>query len=127
MIFIIIGQSSASPLCYLHMYYYLILKNVHTDLTITTEKLMEVFAPLDPQEVDRLGGEYCLGLPQSERARIQKDYQSPAQRKEAYLDFYIHQHPYPTWIEVAGVLRSVDLPHQATLVENTYVKGTITL
>ena len=39
---------------------------VHTDLTITTEKLMELFAPLDPGKVDKLGGESCLGLPQSE-------------------------------------------------------------
>ena len=87
---------------------------------------MELFAPLDPKEVDELGGEYCLGLPQSEIDRIQKDYQSPTQRKEAYLDLYVHQHPCPTWGRVAGVLRSsrVKLPQQADLVENTYVKGT---
>ena len=95
------------------------------DLTITTEKLMELFAPLDPKKVDRLGGEDYLGLPQSEIARIQKDYQSPTQRKEAYLDLYVHQHPCPTWRQIAKVLRSwrVDLPQSADLVENTYVKG----
>ena len=97
---------------------------VYTDLTITTEKLMELFAPLDPEMVDELGG--YLGLPQSEIDRIQKDYQSPTQRKEAYLDLYVHQHPCPTWKHVAEVLRSflVNLPQQADLVENTYVKGT---
>ena len=99
---------------------------LYTDLTITTEKLMELFAPLDPEEVDELGGKYYLGLPQSEIDRIQKDYQSPTQRKEAYLDLYVHQHPCPTWSQVARVLHydAVKLLQQADLVENTYVKGT---
>ena len=96
------------------------------DMTITTEKLMELFAPLDPEVVDELGGKDYLRLPQSEIDRIGKDYQSPTQRKEAYLDLYIHQHPCPTWSQVAKVLRywRVNLPQQADLVENTYVKGT---
>jgi hypothetical protein len=87
---------------------------------------MELFAPLDPEKVDELGGEYYLGLPQSEIDRIQKDYQSPTQRKEAYLDLYVHQHPCPTWSQVAAILHHwrVNLPQQADLVENTYVKGT---
>ena len=85
---------------------------------------MELFVPLDPEEVDELGGEHFLGLPQSEIDRIQ-DHQSPIQRKEAYLDLYVHQHPCPTWDEVAVVLRYlVNLPQQADLVENTYLKGT---
>ena len=96
-----------------------------TDLTITTEKLMELFAPLDPEKVHELGGRGYLGLPQSEIDRIQKDYQSPTQRKEAYLDLYVHQHPCPDWREIARVLRQwVYLRQQADLVENTYVKGT---
>ena len=84
---------------------------------------MELFAPLDPEMVDVLG--YYLDLPLSEIARIQNDYQSPTQRKEAYLDLYVHQHPCPAWSRVAWVLRDeVNLPPQADLVENTYVKGT---
>ena len=71
-----------------------------TDLTITTEKLMELFAPLDPEEVDVLGGRYYLGLPQSEMDRIWKDYQSPTHRKEAYLDLYVHHHPCSNWDRV---------------------------
>ena len=86
---------------------------------------MELFAPLNPEEVDELGGGGYLGLPQSEIDRIQKDYQSPTQRKEAYLDLYVHQHPCPTWSEVAKVLRwRINLHQQADSVENTYVKGT---
>ena len=84
---------------------------------------MELFEPMDPEDVDELGG--WLGLPQSEINRIRKDYQSPTQRKEAYLDLYVHQHPCPTWSEVAVVLcHRVALDQQADLVENTYVKGT---
>ena len=88
---------------------------------------MELFAPLDPEKVDKLGGRSYLCLPQSEMDRIQKDYQSPTQRKEAYLDLYVHQHPYPSWILVVEVLRDywkINLRQQAELVENTYVKGT---
>jgi hypothetical protein len=86
---------------------------------------MELFAPLDPEKVDELGGEVYLGLPQSEIDRIQKDYQSPTQRKEAYLDLYVHQHPCPTWRQVARILCNwVGLRQQADLVEKTYVKGT---
>ena len=84
---------------------------------------MKLFAPMDPEDVDELGG--WLGLPQSEINRIQKAYQSLTQRKEAYLDLYVHQHPCPTWSEVAVVLRyRVGFVQQADLVENTYVKGT---
>jgi hypothetical protein len=88
---------------------------------------MELFAPLAPRRVDWLGGGYFLGLPQSEIDRILKDYQNPTQRKEAYLDLYVHQHPCPTWSWVADVLRSdwINLSQQADLVENTYVKGTL--
>ena len=85
---------------------------------------MELFAPLDPGIVDELGNKYRLGLPRSEIDRIQKDYQSPTQRKEAYLDLYVHQHPCPTWIQIASVLRHWSLRQRADLVENTYVKGT---
>ena len=85
---------------------------------------MELFASLDPEKVDKLGCEHYLGLPQSEIDKIQKDYRSPTQRKEAYLDIYVHQHPCPTWTKVAGVLHRVDLSQQADLVKNTYVKGT---
>ena len=86
---------------------------------------MELFAPLNPEWVDWLGDEGHLDLPQSEIDRIQKDYQSPTQRKEAYLDLYIHQHPCPTWSQVAWILRNqVLLPQQADKVEDTYIKGT---
>ena len=86
---------------------------------------MELFTPLDPEKVDIL--RYYLHLPQSEGNKIQKDYQSPTQRKEAYLDLYIHQHPSPAWSKVARVLRhDLNLHQQADLVENTYVKGIYT-
>ena len=86
---------------------------------------MELFAPLDPKKVDSLGGSVYLGLPLSEIDRIQKDYHSPTQRKEAYLDLYVHQHPCPNWNDIADVLEGFlfYLPQQANLVKNTYVKG----
>jgi hypothetical protein len=97
---------------------------VHTDLTVTTEKLMELFAPVWNYDViSELGDEEYLELPSTETWKI---YQNLTLRKEAFIDLYVHQHPCPTWSHVAGVLRSrmVNLPQQADLVENTYVKGT---
>ena len=96
---------------------------VCTDLTITTDKLMDLFESVDPEKVDDLGDR--LDLPQSERDKIKKNYRSPTQRKEAYLDLYVHQHPCPSWTEIAGVLRyRFSLYERADLVENTYIKGT---
>ena len=84
---------------------------------------MELFASVDPEEVDELGD--WLDLPAYEVDKIKENYQSPTQRKEAYLDLYVHQHPYPSWQQVAVVLRDTFLLHQqADFVENTYVKGT---
>ena len=83
---------------------------------------MELFAPLDPEKVDKLGREY--NLPQSEIQRLQKGYQSSTQKMEAYLDLYVHQHPCPSWSKIADVLYWADLSQQASLVENTYIKGT---
>ena len=86
---------------------------------------MELFASEDPEKVDRLGGKYVLDLPTSEVDKIKRSYQSPAQRKEAYLDLYVHQHPCPSWQWVAQILQlSFLLDQQADFVEKTYVKGT---
>ena len=94
------------------------------DLTITTEKLKEQFASLDPEKVDKLGTDYWLGLSESEVDNIKSSYDSPMQRKEAYLDLYVHQHPCPSWINIATTLEVLGLYQQAVFVENTYVKGT---
>ena len=83
---------------------------------------MEQFASLDPEKVDEVRG--WLGLPKSEVGIIKKNYQSPTQRKEAYLDMYVHQHPCPSWARIARTLRQSGLRQQADFVENTYVKGT---
>ena len=95
----------------------------YSDLTITTEKLMKLFVSLDPEMVDKIGGKPYLSLSLIEIDRIEKGYQSSTKRKEAYLDLYAHQHPCPSWIEIAGVLRWFNLHPSADLVENTYVKG----
>ena len=96
--------------------------NKCADLTITTEKLKEQFASLDPEIVGWLGSR--LGLPESEVDDIKSSYDSPMQRKEAYLDLYVHQHPCPSWADIARTLGELDLHQQADFVENTYVKGT---
>ena len=98
--------------------------NNSADLTITTEKLKEQFASLDPEKVDRLGGVDWLGLPESDVDNIMSSYDSPMQRKEAYLDLYVHQHPCPSWTKIVRTLGELGLYPQANYVRNTYVKGT---
>ena len=105
---------------------------VNTDLTITTEKLVELFATMDYLYMDELllplGNEaldYRLDLPRPKVAEIQRNYHSPSQRREAYFDLYATDHPCPSWRQVVAVLCDVRLPHQARVVENTYVQGTM--
>ena len=96
---------------------------IFSDLTITVNKLKQLFKTvMDPDKVDKLREE--LGLPQSEIERIQNNYHIPTQRKEAYLDLYVHQHPCPSWSGIAYTLRyTFNLVEEANFVESTYVKG----
>ena len=103
---------------------------INTDLTITTEKLVELFATMDDMHVGI--GEYVpfvqldgyLNLPRSKVFDMQKNLRSSSRRREAYLDLYATGHPCPNWRQVAGVLRHVHLYHQANTVDSTYVQGT---
>ena len=104
---------------------------VSTDLTITAEKLVELFATMDEEHVG-LGYELIfdseldelLDLPESKIAEMKRSLHSLSQRREAYLDLYATGHPCPSWRQVAVALRGIDLPHQADTVESTYVQGT---
>ena len=106
---------------------------VPTDLTLTTERLTELFQSMkDPDEVEEIFrddafvwigiGEW-LGLPESALVKIKKSYQSKTKRKDAYLDTYSHHHPCPSWKKINEVLRRCELYQQADEVENTYVQG----
>ena len=96
---------------------------VNTDLTITTEKLVELFEAMSDDYLDYIG--FSFDLPLSKTDEIQMNYHSSSQRSEAYLDLYATDHPCPSWREVAEILSSVHLRHQAGVVESTYVQGTI--
>ena len=105
---------------------------INTDLTITTEKLVELFATMDVKRVG-LGGLFRdiysqldeeLDLPQSKIAEMETNLHTPSQRIEAYLDLYVTGHPCPSWRQVAKALREVDLYEQAATVKSTYVQGT---
>ena len=95
--------------------------HVHIDLTITTKKLTELFVTLKDDLLDLLG--FLLDLPEIKADKIKKNFHSPSQRREAYLDLYATDHPIPTWSQVAGTLRTCGLPSQAGMVEKTYVQG----
>ena len=65
-----------------------------------------------------------LALPESKVAEMRRNLHSPYQRREAYLDLYATGHPCPSWRQVAGALRWVNLHPQADTVKSTYVQGT---
>ena len=100
---------------------------VFTDLTLTTDRLTELFQSVkDPDNVGVYGDDSIgdfLSLPQSALQEIRRSYQSDSKRKEAYLDTYANHHPSPSWKRVSEVLRTCDLDQQADEVENTYVQG----
>ena len=96
---------------------------VNTDLTITTKKVNDLFSTMKDEEVDVV--RVWLHLPYSKTSEITRKYHSPAQRREAYIDVYVNEHPRPTWKRLSQVLREVGLPSQADEVERTYVQGTI--
>ena len=76
---------------------------------------------MDYNYVDDLS--YFLDLPTSKIAEFQMNYQDPALRKKAYLDYYVYNNPLASWSQVAVTLRSFGLPMEADVVENTYVQG----
>ena len=100
---------------------YVVSHSTDTDLTLTTERLMELFASMHDEYIDHL--RLYLDTPSSKKEEFNMNYKDPARRKEAYLDYYVHNNPLASWTKVAEALRWCELPKQATVVENTYVKG----
>ena len=97
---------------------------INTDLTITTEKVTELFSTTnDVMFVDLVG--FNLGLPQSKRDDIKSNFHSAAQRRDTYIDVYVNDHPYPSWRHISNALSGVLLDHEADVVNRTYVQGTI--
>ena len=82
---------------------------------------MELFASMDERDVNVLAT--YLDTPSSKRKEFKMTYKDPARRKEAYLDYYVHNDPLASWTGVARALRECGLPDQAVVVEKTYVKG----
>ena len=96
---------------------------VNIDLTITTKKVNDLFSTMKDGYVNCFG--YWLDLPDPKISEIDRNYHSPAQRREAYIDLYINEHIHPTWKKLSQVLRAAGLINQADEVDSTYVQGTI--
>ena len=82
---------------------------------------MELFASMGDMGADAMGD--YLDTPSSKSKEFKMNYQNLAQRKEAYLDYYVHNHPLASWTKIAELLRGRRLPQQAAVVENTYIQG----
>ena len=97
---------------------------LHTDLTITTDRLTELFKSVENlTDVCNGGFGGWLQLPPSATSEIEMNFQDDTRRTEAYLETYTHQHPCPSWQQVSQALRFRNLIQQAADVENTYVEG----
>ena len=96
---------------------------LHVDLTITTKKLTGLFATMKDYMLALLGLQ--LRLPVIKRDEVKRNFHSPSQRREAYLDLYATDHPCPRWSQVAEALHGTYLSSRALMVENTYVQGKI--
>jgi hypothetical protein len=86
---------------------------------------VELFASMGDEYVDYMSDN--LDTPYSKIEEFKLNYQNPAQRKEAYLDYYVHNYPVASWTKITGLLRLCALPQQAAVVENTYIQGTCML
>jgi hypothetical protein len=86
---------------------------------------VELFASMDDGDVVSMSVD--LDTPPSKREEFELNYRNPAQRKEAYLDYYVHNHPLASWTKIAKLLHDYGLPQQAAVVENTYIQGTCML
>ena len=95
--------------------------HIHVDLTITMNKLTELFSTMNDDWVDYL--RLWLYLPFIKTDEVKRSFHSPSQGREAYLDLYATDHPCPSWKQIAGTLRGVGLSSQADMVETTYVQG----
>ena len=76
---------------------------------------------MDDDHVDDLG--VFIDTPPSKKAEFQRNYQNPAWRKEACLDYYAYNHPLASWSKVAEVLHRFGLSQEVDVVEKTYVQG----
>ena len=95
---------------------------VNTDLTITTKKVNDLLSTMKDGRVDGFGN--WLDLPDYKTNEIKRNYHTLAQRREAYIDIYVNEHPHPTWKQLSIMLRHFGLYNQADEVESTYVQGT---
>lgn len=82
---------------------------------------MELFALVDDKDVDDVG--YYLDTPSSVRKEFQTKYQDPAKRKEAYLDYHVHNNPLASWTTITEILHKCRLHQQADVVKNTHIQG----
>ena len=92
-----------------------------TDLTLTTERLVELFASMNIGYVDDMGD--YLDTPLSKAEEFKTNYKNPTRRKEAYLDYYVHNNPLTSWTKITDILNYCHLPQQAAVVKNTYIQG----
>ena len=76
---------------------------------------------MDDGHVDDL--DFYLNTPSSKKAEFQRNYQNPARRKEACLDYYAHNHPLASWSQVVETLNRFGLFQEADVVGKTYVQG----
>ena len=74
----------------------------------------------DVEDWDDVG--VCLGIPNSV-LDISKQHSSMSQRKEACLEWYLNNHPSPSWHDIAYALYALDEHEVLEVLKSQYLKG----
>ena len=89
---------------------YVVSHSTDTDLTLTTERLMELFASMHDEYIDHL--RLYLDTPSSKKEEFNMNYKDPARRKEAYLDYYVHNNPLASGLKLLKHFVGVNYPNK---------------
>ena len=64
-----------------------------------------------------------LDIPDSVRDIIQEQHSSVSQRKEAYWEWYLNNHPSPSWRYIAYILYDLEEHEVLEVLKSQYLKG----
>ena len=93
----------------------------YSDPTLRLNNLLSALESLPHRKWEELGG--CLQVPCSIRDKIRGDRHNNSQRMEALLNYYVHNHPVPSWKLLAEGLYAIRHFTALEVVQRTYSKG----
>ena len=84
------------------------------DMTFTPMNVLR--AVREVKDTDDLGA--YLGVPESKRVEIKRQFSSEAQQRKAYINYFIEHDPDASWRRVICVLDRMDQPDSVEAADN---------